>query len=169
MLDERPKKCGKVEESVENWGTPGTVFAGSFEYRMDRQGRLAIPPPFRRKLAERPASTLILTPADDALSAYPLSEWRELEKHILGLPAFSKKARSLSRVFASRAHECEIDAQGRILVPPPLRAAAALGRDVVVTGAMNRFEIWSAERWATFASEAERILEEASGINSPNP
>lgn len=144
------------------------MFAGSFEYRMDRQGRLAVPPPFRRKLAERPASTVIVTPADDALSVYPLSEWRELEKHILSLPAFSKRARNLSRVFASRAHECEIDSQGRILVPQTLRAAAGLGRDVVVTGAMNRFEVWSAERWRTFASQAERILEEVSGINSPS-
>ena len=145
------------------------MFAGSFEYRMDRQGRLAIPPPFRRRLAERPgASTLILTPADDALSAYPLSEWRELEKHILGLPAFSKKARQLSRVFASRAHECDLDSQGRILVPQSLRVAAALDREVVVTGAMNRFEIWSAPRWRDFASQAERILEEVSGINSPS-
>ena len=128
---------------------------------MDRQGRVAIPPSFRRKV-EDSGDGLFLTFFDDAIAGYPRGTWQSLEKQVLSLPAFSKKARSLSRVLASRAHETKLDGQGRILVPPALRRLAGLDRDVVVIGAMDRFEIWPREKWGAFASEAEALLDSAS-------
>jgi len=128
---------------------------------MDRQGRIPIPPPFRRKIEEG-GDSFVLTFFDEAIAGYPRGTWVALEKQVLSLPAFSKKARSLSRVLASRAHESRPDAQGRILVPPSLRRLAALERDVVVIGAMDRFEIWPRARWNAFASEAEALLDAAS-------
>jgi len=137
------------------------MFAGSFECRMDRQGRVAIPSPFRRKI-EDSGDTFVLTFFDEAIAGYPRGTWLSLEKQVLSLPAFSRKARSLSRVLASRAHESRLDGQGRLLVPPALRKLAALDRDVVVIGAMDRFEIWPQSKWSSFASEAEALLDAAS-------
>lgn len=137
------------------------MFAGSFECRMDRQGRIAIPSPFRRKI-EDAGDSFVLTFFDDAIAGYPRGTWLSLEKQVLSLPAFSKKARALSRVLASRAHESRLDTQGRILVPPALRRLASLDRDVVVIGAMDRFEIWPRDKWTTFAAEAESLLDAAS-------
>jgi MraZ protein len=147
-----------VDEIVENWGA---MFAGTFECRMDRQGRVPIPSAFRRKI-EDAGDTFVLTFFDDAIAGYPRGTWLSLEKQVLSLPAFSKKARSLSRVLASRAHESRLDAQGRILVPPALRKLAGLDRDVVVIGAMDRFEIWPRAKWSSFANEAEALLDAAS-------
>lgn len=143
------------------------MFAGTFEYRMDRQGRLAIPPQFRRKLGDGLGDGLVMTPEGEALAVYPVSEWRVLEKHVLALPAFSKQSRTLSRVIASRAHECPVDVQGRILVPPSLRRLARLERDVVIVGAMNRFEIWREDSWHAFTQQAERLLDELSSGDLP--
>lgn len=137
------------------------MFAGSFECRMDRQGRVAIPSAFRRKI-EDAGDAFVLTFFDDAIAGYPRAAWASLENQVLALPAFSKKARALSRVLASRAHESRLDGQGRILVPPALRKLASLDRDVVIIGAMDRFEIWPAEKWASFALEAESLLDAAS-------
>ena len=137
------------------------MFAGSFDCRMDRQGRVAIPSAFRRKI-EDSGDSFVLTFFDDAIAGYPRGTWQSLEKQVLALPAFSKKARALSRVLASRAHETRLDAQGRLLVPPALRRLAGLERDVVVIGAMDRFEIWPRARWTSFASEAEALLDAAS-------
>lgn len=137
------------------------MFAGSFECRMDRQGRVAIPSAFRRKI-EDAGDAFVLTFFDDAIAGYPRAAWASLENQVLSLPAFSKKARALSRVLASRAHESRLDGQGRILVPPALRKLAALDRDVVIIGAMDRFEIWPAEKWGAFALEAESLLDAAS-------
>ena len=150
--------CGKVDEFVENWGT---MFAGSFECRMDRQGRVAIPSAFRRKIEDF-GDSFILTFFDDAIAGYPRKTWLSLETQVLSLPAFSKKARAMSRVLASRAHESRLDTQGRILVPPPLRRLAGLDRDVVIIGAMDRFEIWPRDKWTSFANEAEALLDAAS-------
>jgi len=147
-----------VDQFVENWEA---MFAGSFDCRMDRQGRVAIPAAFRRKI-EDSGDSFVLTCFDDAIAGYPRGTWLSLEKQVLSLPAFSKKARSLSRVLASRAHESRLDAQGRILVPPALRRLAGLDRDVVVIGAMDRFEIWPKSKWSSFASEAEALLDAAS-------
>jgi MraZ protein len=137
------------------------MFAGSFECRMDRQGRVAVPPSFRRRLEEA-GDSLVLTFFDEAIAGYPRETWLSLETQVLSMPAFSKKARSLSRVLASRAHESRLDTQGRILVPPALRRLAGLERDVVVIGAMDRFEIWPRDKWNAFASEAEALLDAAS-------
>jgi MraZ protein len=137
------------------------MFAGSFECRIDRQGRVAIPSAFRRKI-EDSGDSFVLTFFDDAIAGYPRGTWLSLEKQVLALPAFSKKARALSRVLASRAHESRLDAQGRILVPPALRRLAALDRDVIIIGAMDRFEIWPRDKWNSFSSEAEALLDAAS-------
>ena len=157
--------CGKVDEFVENWRA---MFAGSFECRKDRQGRVHIPPSFRRKIEEANES-FVLTFFDDAIAGYPRGTWLSLEKQVLSLPAFSKKARDLSRVLASRAHESRLDTQGRILVPPALRRLAGLDRDVVVIGAMDRFEIWPRDKWSSFANEAEALLDAASTELSFSP
>lgn len=137
------------------------MFAGSFECRMDPQGRVPIPPALRRPL-EDSGEAFVLTFFDDAIAGYPKSTWLGIEKQVLALPAFSKKARALSRVLASRAHEVRLDGQGRLLVPPSLRKLAGTGRDVVVIGAMDRLEIWPKERWDSFTSEAESLLDAAS-------
>ena len=70
--------------------------------------------------------------------------------------------KALTRLLASRAADCEIDVQGRILLPPSLRQAAGLGRDAVVVGVLNRFEVWSPESWDTFVRESERLLDDVS-------
>jgi MraZ protein len=144
------------------------MFAGTFECRMDRQGRIAIPPAFRRKI-EDAGDSFVLTFFDDAIAGYPRGTWLALEKQVLSLPAFSRKARSLSRVLASRAHESRLDTQGRLLVPPPLRRLAGLDRDVVVIGAMDRFEIWPRAKWELYANEAEALLDAASSELSLAP
>lgn len=146
------------------------MFAGTFECRMDRQGRIAIPPAFRRKI-EDAGDSFVLTFFDDAIAGYPRATWLSLEKQVFSLPAFSKKARSLSRVLASRAHQTRLDAQGRLLVPPGLRRLAGLDRDVIVIGAMDRFEIWPRGKWNSYANEAEALLDAASselGLGLPS-
>ena len=45
------------------------------------------------------------------------------------------------------AASCEVDKQGRILIPNKLRESAALEKDIVFVGVLNKIEIWSKERW----------------------
>jgi MraZ protein len=70
--------------------------------------------------------------------------------------------KALSRLLASRAADCALDGQGRILLPPALRAAAGLGREAVVVGVLNRIEVWAPEAWDAFLRDSERILDDVS-------
>src|SRR5436190_1618571 len=102
-----------------------------------------------------------MTSLDQCLAAYAPSQWARLEDQLRALPAFSRQVKALTRLLMSRAADCELDVQGRILLPAPLRAGAGLEREAVVVGVLNRFEVWSPERWAAFVAESEKLLEDA--------
>ena len=137
------------------------MFKGTYRHRIDAKGRLPVPAAFRRLLAESGKSAVVVTVLDQCLAAYPSHEWSRVESQLAALPPFSKPVKALSRLLSSRAVDCPLDVQGRILLPAALRAAARLGREAVVAGVLNRFEIWEPEAWASFLADSERILDDA--------
>jgi MraZ protein len=137
------------------------VFKGTYHHRIDGKGRLPVPAAFRRGLAAERAGSVVVTLLDQCLACYPPAEWARLEVQLQALPAFSRPVKALVRVLASRAADCEIDVQGRVLVPQPLRVAAGLRQDVVVVGVLNRFEVWAPENWDSLLRDSERLLEDA--------
>jgi MraZ protein len=136
------------------------VFKGTYQHRIDGKGRLPIPAAFRRVLGN--AGQVVVTQLDSCLAVYAPAEWGRLEAQLAALPAFNKQVKALTRLLASRAADCEIDVQGRVLLPPPLRAAAGLERDAVVVGVLNRFEVWSPAAWESFVRDSERLLDDVS-------
>jgi division/cell wall cluster transcriptional repressor MraZ len=114
--------------------------------------------------------SVVVTLLDECLAAYPPSEWARLEDQLRALPAFNRGVKALTRVLTSRATDCELDVQGRIRLPPELRAGAGLVREAVVVGVLNRFEIWAPQAWESFLRESETLLDAASfDIQWPPP
>jgi MraZ protein len=136
------------------------VFKGTYRYKIDPKGRLPVPAAFRRALAEAGADHVIVTLLDQCLAAYPPTDWQRLEAQLNRLPAFSKPVKAMTRLLASRAVDCSLDVQGRILLPASLRQAASLGREAVVIGVLNRFEVWSPETWESFLRDSDRLLDD---------
>ena len=93
---------------------------------------------------------------DGCLFAYSKEEWANFEEKIKSLPLTNKDARAFVRFFFAGAVECEIDKQGRTLIPPMLREYAGLSKDIVIIGVSNRVEIWSQDKWDSY-SEAEDL------------
>ena len=144
------------------------VFKGTYSHRIDAKGRLPVPAALRRALGDE--GRVVVTQLDQCLAVYSPAEWGKLEAQLAALPAFAKTVKALTRLLASRAADCEIDVQGRILLPPALRAAAGLARDAVVIGVLNRFEVWSPAAWDGFVRESERLLDDVSlDIQWPPP
>jgi MraZ protein len=103
---------------------------------------------------------LVLTRAlfDRCLHLYPMRAWEELEAKIADMPQFEPNVVAFRRMYLSAAVECELDKQGRILVPPTLRDHAELSKDVIWAGMGRTAELWSKERWQAAQSMSEAEL-----------
>ena len=135
------------------------MFMGEYQHTLDDKGRMIIPVKFREDLG----SSFVMTRGlDKCLFVYPRSEWESLEAKLKKLPMTRADARSFVRFFFSGATECELDKQGRILIPATLREYATLDRDCVVLGVSNRVEIWSDSVWKQYSTEAAGSFEEIS-------
>ncbi|MBN2371252.1 MAG: division/cell wall cluster transcriptional repressor MraZ [Vicinamibacteria bacterium] len=145
------------------------MFKGTYRHRIDAKGRVPVPAAFRRQLALGQADRVIVTLMDQCLSIYPIEEWTRLEDQLRGLPVFSRPVKALTRLLMSRAVECELDVQGRILLPGTLREDAGLVREALIVGVLNRFEIWSPEAWTAFLRDSDHILEDLSSDLWPAP
>lgn len=121
------------------------VFMGEFNHTIDAKGRLIIPSRFREELGQEFVMTKGL---DGCLFVFPQNEWESFQGKLKTLPLINKDARRFSRFFMAGAAPCEMDKQGRTLIPANLREKAGLEKDIVFVGVMGKVEIWSKERWA---------------------
>ena len=125
---------------------------GTYEHSIDAKGRLFIP----AKLREELGVTFHLAMGIDAcLAIYPQETWERFTEKFASLPMSQSKA---MRPLFANAVRCELDSQGRIVVPQKLRKYAKLDKDVVIIGVNDRAEIWAAETWN--AQEEEEMTPE---------
>jgi MraZ protein len=125
------------------------MFRGANQVTLDAKGRLAMPTRYRERILERSNGKLVATVdrQDRCLLIYPLPEWEEIELKLRRLPTLNPIARRLQRLMIGHARDLELDASGRILIPPNLRDYAGLTRDAVLIGQGNRFELWDEAQW----------------------
>ncbi len=124
------------------------MFRGSFEHSVDSKGRVSVPSKFRDIIADRYDGRLVMAmDFDRCLTVYPLEEWEKLEEKIKTLPMMKKEVKDFMRFFFSSATECELDKQGRILIPPTHRERAGITKNVMLVGIIDKIEIWDAEAW----------------------
>ncbi len=118
------------------------MFMGQYEHSIDTKGRVIIPAKYREELGE---NFVVTRGLDGCLFLYPQAEWQNFVEKLQKLPS-NQNTRKMQRQFLSKAMEVAVDKQGRILVPSLLREIAALEKDVVFVGMMNRIEVWDKER-----------------------
>ncbi len=142
------------------------MFRGSFEHSVDSKGRVSVPSKFRDIIADRYDGRLVLAlDFDRCLAVYPLEEWEKLEEKIRTLPMMQKEVKEFMRFFFSSASECELDKQGRILIPPALRERAAINKTVLLVGIINKIEIWDSAVWeARNSQNIDKIGETLSSL-----
>ncbi|TQS75659.1 division/cell wall cluster transcriptional repressor MraZ [Ornithinibacillus gellani] len=133
------------------------MFMGEFQHNIDTKGRIIVPSKFREGLGE---SFVVTRGLDQCLFAYPMEEWKVLEEKMKKLPLTKKDARAFTRFFFSGAVECEVDKQGRINLPQPLRGYATLEKECVVIGVSNRIEFWAQDVWEDYFNQSEESFAE---------
>ena len=144
------------------------MFRGIFQNSVDVKGRTSMPARFREVLLERfETDRFVMTnsgPVDlgagefaRGLSIYPYPEWLALEEKVAKGNGFTfAQLNSINRLILAPGVECTADKQGRVLIPPHLRATAALERDIVFVGSQKKIEIWSQAEWTRVTSQAEK-------------
>lgn len=126
------------------------MFMGEHQHAVDGKGRLIMPVKFREDLGE---SFIVTRGLENCLFVYPLPEWHLLTEKLKALSFTRADARAFMRLFFAGAVNCELDRQGRILLPNSLREHAKLIKDVMVIGVSSRVEIWSREVWDEYSQQ----------------
>ena len=120
------------------------MFMGTTYNSIDEKNRMIVPSKLRAELGAR----CILTKGlDKCLYIYTTEDWANQMDKMAKLPESDPKVRAFIRHFCANAAECEFDKQGRIVIPPVLKAYANIEKELVTMGAMSKIEVWSKDVW----------------------
>ena len=135
---------------------------GTYSHNIDAKGRLSLPAKFRKKLeCGDQSGDLVATVDLSGQCLYVFSEegyeeWVALIFEKMG----GYDPRNVSHMayrtaLMERAVEVSLDAAGRINLPPALREAAGLEKEVDLIGNAGYFEIWDAKRREAARSQVD--------------
>lgn len=133
------------------------MFMGEYAHNIDKKGRIIIPAKFREELGMK---VIITRGLDGCLNGYTKDQWEVIYEQLLKLPSTKKDARMFVRMMTSKAAECEIDNQGRVLLPSSLISLASIQKECMIIGAANHIEIWAKETWTSVDEEANESFED---------
>ena len=129
------------------------MFQGASFLALDTKGRLSVPTRYREVLSATANSQITITKhPHGCLMIFPRNEWEKFRERIASLPM---QAQWWKRIFLGNAMDVDIDATGRVLVSPVLRAVSSISKDTVLLGMGNYFELWDAATYT--AQEAEQM------------
>ncbi|MBE6129166.1 MAG: division/cell wall cluster transcriptional repressor MraZ [Erysipelotrichaceae bacterium] len=132
------------------------MFIGQYRHNLDAKNRIIVPAKFRDGLGE----VFVVTKGlDGCLSIYTDERWSEMIASLERIPATKKEARQYMRSLTSKAVECSLDNQGRIMLPQFLLATANIKKSCVVVGVADHVEIWPEETWDSYDEEASESFE----------
>ena len=124
-------------------------FLGRYDFQMDEKGRVSLPSAFRK---EAEGDRFILLQWEPPyLTLFPESVWQDVQTRLLEYRRRDPSASNHVREITSNAVEVSPDKQGRILIPAWLQEAASLDGTVVLSGNMDRVEIWNPENFQEVA------------------
>lgn len=129
------------------------MFIGEYNHSIDDKGRLAIPIKFREELGR---GAVVTRGLDNCLFVYTADEWKKMADKLAALPISKANTRAFARLMLAGAMDCEIDKQGRVMLPEFLRTYAGISKKAVVAGLFNRLEIWDETAWNKYKTATEK-------------
>lgn len=134
------------------------MLIGTYQHNLDAKGRLFIPAKLREDLGD---VFVVTRGTSGCLFGMSKNQWESFALQLAARPLGDHASQMVVRQIASMAGEVELDKQGRVLLPAPLRKKAGLGREIVIIGAVNRVEIWDKERWEAYLESSDIEYDEA--------
>ena len=138
------------------------MFRGSFAHSIDPKGRISVPAKFRDLICASHDDRVVITnfrsESTPCLDVNAYADWLRLEERMSQRPQFSPKVQHFTHYYISNAQECQVDKQGRMLLPPLLRAYAQLGDLAMFTGVGPKFQIWDHKAWQQVFERSEKAI-----------
>lgn len=137
------------------------MLIGSYEHTFDAKGRVFIPAKWRDSLGDTLVVTLGLMDTKEVRCIYGMSapEWDSFSEKLSRLPITDLGGQAVRRSLYAAAAACEVDKQGRILIPTQLREAAGLVKDVTLIGVGDRVEIWDPDAFRSYTALTDASYE----------
>jgi len=132
---------------MENSNLTMIRFRGRSEHALDDKGRLNIPGRFREVLSLYESEELMVTSWGAHLRVFPVSQWEILENKLLTSGREQAGLTNFIRLVVSGVTPCLPDKQGRVVLPPSLRAEVGITKDVMLTGMLDYIEVWDKRAW----------------------
>lgn len=135
----------------------GVEFSGNFAHNIDPKGRVTIPAAYREALSG--GFTIGLNNQFAAIALYPKAKWEEKCEQLSRIPESDIKGTRYVRLITGNSFsDCELDGQGRVLLPATLRQKAGLDKAIRFVGMGQYLEIWDESRYvAENESDEENI------------
>lgn len=128
------------------------MFMGQYEHILDKKNRLFIPSGFRKGLKK----FVITCGLEECLFMYTPDGWDKISKKFSILPLTKSDARAFIRTFLAGANVCDLDKQGRILIPQNLLQYSIIKKEIIIIGVLDRIELWSKKKWHLYNSKARK-------------
>ena len=125
------------------------MFRGITNVSLDAKSRMALPTRLREQMLGASGGKVVLTIdiREKCLMLYPLPEWEKVQDKLVALSNLRSDIRTAQRMLMGFATDLELDTQGRVVIPKPLRNYARLERKLVLLGQGNKVEVWSEPHW----------------------
>lgn len=141
------------------------MFQGATELNLDAKGRLAVPAGHRDVLLAQAEGRLVLTAHPHrCLLLYPRPAWEPISARIMSYSSLERQTSMVQRLLVGFAKDVQMDAAGRLLVPPELRRFASFEKQVVLVGQGSHFEVWSMQAWE---QQIEQIVAQGDSLLPP--
>ena len=142
-------------------------FVSTFTNKIDAKGRVSIPASFRAVLgrdtyAGADGGGIYCYPSLDvpALDAGGEKLANKIDGLLARLPDYSDERDQLSVALYGDVQVLNIDGDGRIVLPAPLREHAGLGAEVTFVGMGEKFQIWQPKRFEAYRAAAREKVQD---------
>ncbi len=136
------------------------TFTGSALHTIDPKGRVFIPMVYREALGSD--FTIALNNDFRTIALYPKDFWKEKLQSYACIPDVDRRGRHLVRHFTGNAYTgCNLDSQGRILIPQELRTMFGLAgqKEIRFIGVGDVLEIWNPDRYHGLMYEPDELID----------
>ena len=142
---------------------PNTVFTGRFHHGIDGSRRVMVPSKWRPK-SGKTELTILPWPIgkQQYLLVLPPARWNVLLERLNEMSLSDDEAAVVERVIGGSSAHLKLDKVGRLCLPEELAKVAGIEQEAVLVGRLNKFEIWSPDRFEDVNRGSEALAAAAS-------